>query len=104
MHNGTDDTLAKLVASVAIAFLLVGAHLFHSVLNSLLAFVALLTGSAPFGYLDWLVWFAWVVAGNMVGGLGLTTMLRLVRSRHRLADYRVANRKPVTKGALVDRT
>ncbi|MDQ2754220.1 MAG: formate/nitrite transporter family protein [Actinomycetota bacterium] len=91
MHNGTDSDVAKLVASVAIAFLLAGAQLFHSVLDSLLAFAALNTSHAPFGYLDWLGWVGWVILGNVVGGLGLTTLLRLVRSRRRLADHRVAN-------------
>jgi formate/nitrite transporter FocA (FNT family) len=94
MHNGTDEMVPKLVASVAIAFLLVGLHLFHSVLDSLLAFTALCTGHAPFGWLDWLAWLVWAIVGNLVGGLFLTTMLRLVRSRRRLADYRLANDRP----------
>jgi formate/nitrite transporter FocA (FNT family) len=94
MHQGTESDGAKLVASVAIAFLLAGARLFHSVLDSLLAFVALDTGRAPFGYLDWLGFLAWVLLGNMVGGLGLTTLLRLVRSRARIVDHRLANNLP----------
>ena len=50
-------------------------------------FVALDTGRAPFGWLAWLTWLGWLVLANMVGGLGLTTLLRLVRSRKRLADH-----------------
>jgi hypothetical protein len=95
MHQGTDSDGAKVVASVAIAFVLAGVRLFHSVLDSLLAFAALDTGHAPFGYLDWLRFFGWVVLGNLVGGLGLTTLLRLVRSRSRLVDHRIANDRPV---------
>jgi formate-nitrite transporter family protein len=91
MHQGTESDGARLVASVAIGFLLAGARLFHSVLDSLLAFLALDTGHAPFGYLDWLGFFVWVVLGNMVGGLGLTTLLRLLRSRARIGDHRRAN-------------
>ncbi len=94
MQNGTDSEMAKLVAAVAIGFLIVGTRLFHSVLDSLLAFCALNTFRAPFGYLDWLAWLGWSVAGNLAGGLGLTTVLRLVRSRRRLADHRVANDLP----------
>jgi formate/nitrite transporter FocA (FNT family) len=94
MHQGTDDDVARLVASVAIAFLLAGVRLFHSVLDSLLAFTALETGRAPFGYLDWLGFFVWVVLGNLIGGLGLTTLLRLVRSRARVNAHRVANDLP----------
>lgn len=90
MHNGTTSDVAKLVATVGSAFLLAGVRLFHSILDSLLAFAALDTGHAPFGYLDWLGWLSLTVAGNVIGGLGLTTLLRLVRSRHRLLDHRIA--------------
>ena len=90
MHNGTTSEIAKLVASVAIAFLLAGVQLSHSILDSLLAFVALDTGRASFGYLDWLSWLGMALAGNVIGGLSLTTLLRLVRSRRRLPDHRLA--------------
>ena len=95
MHLGTESDVAKLIASVAIAFVLAGFRLFHSVLDSLLAFLALDTGRAPFGYLDWLGFFVWVVLGNILGGLAFTTLLRLVRSRARIGDHRVANDLPV---------
>ncbi|MDA8035190.1 MAG: formate/nitrite transporter family protein [Actinomycetota bacterium] len=95
MHNGTDSDVAKLVATVGIAFLLAGVRLFHSILDSLLAFAALETGHAPFGYLTWLRWLGVVVAGNMLGGLGLTTLLRLLRSRQRLLDHRLAVQRAV---------
>jgi formate/nitrite transporter FocA (FNT family) len=91
MQHGTDDEPAKIVAAVAAAFLLVGAELFHSILDSLLIFGALHTGDAPFGYLDWLRFVAVAVVGNMVGGLGLVTLLRLIRSKERLEDEREAN-------------
>jgi uncharacterized membrane protein len=54
-------------------------------------FCALHTGHAPFGYLDWLGWFGWSVLGNIVGGVGLVTLLRLVRSRDLLAAHRQEN-------------
>jgi formate/nitrite transporter FocA (FNT family) len=95
MHQGTESDGARLAASVAIAFLLAGVRLFHSVLDSLLAFIALDTGRAPFGYLDWLGFFVWVVLGNVVGGLALTTFLRLVRSRARIGDHRNASENAV---------
>ena len=88
MQQGTDSMPAKLVAAVAGAFLLAGLELFHSVLDSLLAFGALHTGAAPFGYVDWLVWFSWTAALNIAGGLVLVTGLRLVRSKARIEDER----------------
>lgn len=88
MHQGTDEDVPKVLASIGIAFLLAGGGLFHSVLDSVLAFTALASGSAPFSYLDWLGWVWWVLLANIAGGLLLTTLLRLVRSRQRLLEIR----------------
>ncbi len=84
MQHGTDSVPAKIAAAVAGAFLLAGGQLFHSILDSLLIFGALHTGQAGFGYGRWAVWFAYTALGNVVGGLGLVTLLRLVRSKERL--------------------
>jgi formate/nitrite transporter FocA (FNT family) len=100
MHQGTDDEVARLVGTVAIAFLLAGIRLFHSVLDSLLAFAALETGRSTFGYLDWFGFFVWVVAGNVLGGLAVTTLLRLVRSRARLDEHRAANDRTTLRAAV----
>lgn len=88
MNNGTDSMPARLVATIASAFVLAGLRLSHSILESLLIFCALHAGAAPFGYLDWLGWFGWTVLGNMIGGIGLVTVLRLVRSRHMISSHR----------------
>jgi formate/nitrite transporter FocA (FNT family) len=90
MQHGTDEMVGRIAAAVAGAFLLAGLGLFHSILDSLLIFGALHTGDAGFGYLDWLRWFAYTVVGNMAGGLGLVTLLRLVRSKERLQEERRA--------------
>lgn len=91
MQHGTDSMPAKIIAAVAGAFLLAGLELFHSILDSLLIFGALHTGQAPFGYLDWVGWFSWTLLGNVVGGLVLVTLLRLVRSKERLQEERERN-------------
>jgi formate/nitrite transporter FocA (FNT family) len=88
MQHGTDSMPAKIVAAVAGAFLLAGLEMFHSILDSLLIFGALHTGKATFDYVDWLEWFSYTTVGNMIGGLGLVTLLRLVRSKERLQDER----------------
>jgi len=90
MQHGTDSMPAKIAAAVAGAFLLAGLQMFHSILDSLLAFGAIMTGDAPFGYLDWLGWFTYTVVGNVVGGLVLVTLLRLLRSKDRLAEERAS--------------
>ncbi|BDX29696.1 formate transporter [Mycobacterium antarcticum] len=88
MQHGTDSMVGKIAAAVAGAFLLAGLQMFHSILDSLLIFGALFTGDAPFGYLDWLSWFWYNLLGNMLGGLGLVTLLRLLRSKERLEEER----------------
>lgn len=88
MQNGTESVGGKIVAGWAIAWLLAGGQLFHSILDSLLMFAALHTGHAPFGYLDWLERFFWAAAGNIVGGVGLVTTLRLVQVQHRIGAER----------------
>jgi formate/nitrite transporter FocA (FNT family) len=88
MQNGTESIGGKIVAAWAIAWLLAGGQLFHSILDSLLMFAALHTGHAPFGYFDWFERFWWAAAGNIVGGIGLVTTIRLVQVQHRVAAER----------------
>ncbi|HTY32342.1 formate/nitrite transporter family protein [Mycobacterium sp.] len=90
MQHGTESVPGKIAAAVAVAFLLAGLQIFHSILDSLLIFGALVSGRAPFGYLDWLGWFTYTAVGNVVGGLGLVTLLRLLRSKDRLQEERAA--------------
>jgi formate/nitrite transporter FocA (FNT family) len=88
MQHGTDSMFGKIAAAVAGAFLLAGLQMFHSILDSLLIFAALFTGAAPFGYLDWLSWFGYTLPANVIGGLVLVTLLRLLRSKDRLEEER----------------
>lgn len=88
MQHGTDSMPAKIAAAVAGAFLLAGLEMFHSILDSLIIFGALQTGDASFGYLDWARWFSYTLLGNLVGGLVLVTLLRLLRSKDRLEEER----------------
>ena len=64
MQNGTDSMPVRVFVSVFTAFILAGLGLAHSILDSLLIFCALHTGHAPFGYLDWLGWFAWTCSAT----------------------------------------
>lgn len=88
MQSATESLGVRLVPAVVMSFVLVGAGLFHSVLDSILMFAGLLTGKADYGYLDWLGAFGWATFGNLVGGLLLVTGLRLLRVTHRVAESR----------------
>jgi formate/nitrite transporter FocA (FNT family) len=79
MERSTESVPAKLISAIGIAFLLAAAPLQHAIVISIEMFAALRTGAAPFGYLDWLGTMGWAVLGNLIGGLGLVTALRLVQ-------------------------
>ncbi len=89
MQQGASTDVAKILAGFAGGFLLAGLQLFHSILDSLLIFGAIHVG-APIGYGDWLRWFSYTVVLNVVGGLGLVTALRLVRSKELVERHRQA--------------
>lgn len=87
MQQGTSNDVAKIVATVIGGFLLAGLQLFHSILDSLLIFAAIHSG-ADITYLEWLGWFGYTLAFNMLGGLLLVTLLRLVRTKELLEKRR----------------
>jgi formate/nitrite transporter FocA (FNT family) len=88
MQHATESLGPRLVAAVMMSFVLVGAQLFHSVLDSILMFCGLLTGKADYGYLDWLGALGWSAFGNLTGGLVLVTAARLLRVPHRVEESR----------------
>ena len=86
MQHGTESTGVRLVPAITGAFLLAGAQLNHAVVNSLLMFSALHTGHAPFGYLQWAQTAGWAALGNLVGGVGLVTLLRIFQVPHKVRE------------------
>lgn len=88
MQTATQSMGVRVVAAVMMSFVLVGAELFHSVLDSILIFAGLLTGQAGYGWADWPGALAWSAFGNLVGGLVLVTGLRLLRISHRVKESR----------------
>ncbi len=87
--GGTD------IGAGAMGFLLGAGRLNHAIVGSMLTFAALQVG-APFGYVDWLnlLWLSAV--GNLVGGLGLVTLLRLLQVPHKVIAERRQNEPPPT--------
>jgi formate/nitrite transporter FocA (FNT family) len=51
-------------------------------------FAGLMTGRAPYGWVDWLDALGWSALGNLVGGIGLVTSVRLLRVTHRVEAER----------------
>ncbi|MEA2973479.1 MAG: formate-nitrite transporter family protein [Actinomycetota bacterium] len=99
MQHSTDSTVVKVIPAITGAFLLAGGQLNHAIVNSLLMFSALHTGHAPFGYVDWAQTAAWAALGNMVGGIGLVTVLRLFQVPEKVRKQR---RHPAPGVAVTD--
>ncbi|MBW3562857.1 MAG: formate/nitrite transporter family protein [Actinobacteria bacterium] len=78
MIEGTRSQGAKIVAAVVAGFLLTVGEINHCIVASLEMFAGLIAG-ASYGYLDWLTVFLWAALGNMIGGIGLVTILRFAQ-------------------------
>jgi formate-nitrite transporter family protein len=88
MIASTDAVGGKLASAASAGFLLAAAKMNHAIVLSLVMFGALHAG-APFGYLDWLGAALWAAAANMVGGMGLVTLVRVVQvGRAKVAEER----------------
>jgi formate/nitrite transporter FocA (FNT family) len=88
MQHSTDSVAARVIPAITAAFLLAGGQLNHAIVNSLLMFSALHTGHAPFGYVQWAQTASWAALGNIVGGVGLVTLLRLLQVPHKVRQER----------------
>jgi formate/nitrite transporter FocA (FNT family) len=87
MQQGTENDVARVVATVIGGFLLAGLQLFHSILDSLLIFAAIQSG-ADITYGQWLAWFGYTLLFNVLGGIVLVTLLRLVRTKELVEQRR----------------
>jgi formate-nitrite transporter family protein len=78
MQHGSESETAHIVAAIVAAFLLAAGSLNHAIVMSLEMFAALEAG-ATFGYLIWFKAFLVACAGNIIGGVGFVTVLRLIQ-------------------------
>ena len=86
MQHSTESMGVKIVPAVTTGFLLAGLQLNHAIVNSLLIFSGLHTHQSPYGYLDWAATAGWAALGNMVGGVALVTMLRILQVPHKVME------------------
>jgi formate/nitrite transporter FocA (FNT family) len=85
-HSAASEGV-RLVPAAAMGFLLGAGQINHAIVASLFSFAALQAG-APFGYADWLGMLAFAALGNMIGGLALVTVLRLLQVAHKVKAER----------------
>ncbi|MGK7223053.1 formate/nitrite transporter family protein [Kocuria flava] len=79
MSQGTGNDVVTALISLISGLLVVGLGMLHGALNSIVVFGAMHRGAA-ISYTDWFVWFLWVIPLNMLGGLVIITLPRLVRT------------------------
>jgi formate-nitrite transporter family protein len=87
LQHSTESDGVRLVPAIVMGFLLGAGKINHVIVGSLMCFAALQVG-APFGYADWLGLFAFTALGNLIGGLGLVTMIRLLQVPHKVMAER----------------
>ncbi len=87
MQHATESLGVQLVPAILFGALLAGGELFHCILDSLFMFAAMIAG-ADIGVGTWLVALVWSAFGNMVGGIGLVTAIRLLRVPRRVEESR----------------
>ena len=92
MNQGSKEGIATLANSLISGLLVVGLGMLHGALSSAVIFGAMHAG-AETTYLQWLVWFAWVIPLNMAGGLVMLTLPRLVRTWELATKERAAQRE-----------
>lgn len=86
MQKSTESMAARTVPAVVAGFLIAAARLDHAIVASLVMFAGLIAGHAGFGYLRWAEAASWAAGGNIVGGVGLVTVLRVLQVPHRVRD------------------
>lgn len=92
MSQGSCEGIATLANSLISGLLVVGLGMLHGAMSSTIIFAAMHAG-AETTYLQWLVWFSWVIPLNMLGGLLILTLPRLVRTWELLTAERAEQRR-----------
>ena len=78
-QSATDDLGVKLVPAILFSAVLVGAELFHAVLDQIFIIGAVIAGS-DISLGQFVSALLWATLGNLVGGIGFVTFLRLLRT------------------------
>jgi formate/nitrite transporter FocA (FNT family) len=87
LEQATESDGVRLVPAVIAGTLLALGHINHAIVASLICFAALVAG-AQFGYADWGGMVGLAIVGNLVGGLALVTLFRLLQVPHKVEEER----------------
>lgn len=89
MQHATDSMGVKVVPAILFGAVLVAAELFHAVIDQIFMIGAFLAGS-DITLAQFATALLWASFGNLVGGVGFVTFLRLVRSAPKVERERRA--------------
>lgn len=82
MQQGVKQSVGgRVIAAFVIGFLIIYTHSNHVVVGSFEVFLGLLAGATDYDWVDLAISIPWWLLGNLVGGLGLVTVVRLVQAR-----------------------
>ena len=87
LQHTTESDGVRLVPAVIVGVLLSIGHVNHAIVASIDCFAALVAG-APFGYTAWGEMVVLAIVGNVIGGIGLVTVLRLMQTPHKVIGER----------------
>lgn len=101
MAQGSGSEVVHTFIALIDGLLVVGLGMLHGALNSAIIFGAMHAG-ADISYTEWLLWMLWVIPLNMVGGLVVITLPRLVRTLELIKKERAEqNRRHAEDGRVV---
>lgn len=80
MNQGTSNDVVVAIVSMITGLLVIGFGMLHGAINAIVIFAAMLAG-ADISIPDFLQWFAIVIVFNMLGGLLIIALPRVVRTR-----------------------
>lgn len=87
MQQGTSNDVVAALTCMVSGLLVIGLGMLHGALNAIVIFAAMLAG-ADISVLDFVQWFAIVIPFNMLGGLLVIALPRMVRTRRILWGVR----------------
>lgn len=87
MQQGTTNDVVKAIVCMITGLLVIGLGMLHGAINAIVIFAAMLSG-ADISIPEFLQWFCIVIVFNMLGGLIIITLPRVIRTHRVLAAVR----------------
>lgn len=87
MQQGTTNDVVKAIVCISTGLLVIGVGMLHGAINAIVIFAAMLAG-ADISIPEFLQWFWIVIVFNILGGLIVITLPRVIRTHRVLSAVR----------------